>query len=170
MRRSQRKKLEAAAAAAAATTASTAAGTDSRSSTGGRDTATTDQRAAASAAAAVTAPGSQAFAAAGAEPARPQFLSLGLSPFYQMDSSSFRSCPATHKALERTFEQGEGFYPFKTLAAAKAKYGAGLHNGKYEDAAVEYRQAYLCHRRGKAACESVASGFAGAGCVAGQEA
>lgn len=45
--------------------------------------------------------------------------------------------------------------PFRTLAAAKAKYGAGLHNGKYEDPAVEYIQAYVCHRRGKAARESL---------------
>lgn len=38
------------------------------------------------------------------------------------------------------------FYPFKPLAAAKARYGAGLHNFKYEDPNVQYCNAFLCHR------------------------
>jgi hypothetical protein len=44
--------------------------------------------------------------------------------------------------------------PFKSLAAAKAKYGAGLHNGQYEDPNVKYVATYMAHnRRGVAACE-----------------
>lgn len=145
IRRSQRKKQAAAAAAAAA-----AGSNSTTSTTTAADTTTKDQCQAPTAAAGV---GSAQVAAP-----RPQFLSLGLSPFFQMDSSGFRSCPTTHKALQRAFDQGEGFYPFKTLAAAKAKYGAGLHDGKYEDTAVEYRHTYLCHRRGKAARELLCSG------------
>lgn len=85
---------------------------------------------------------------------RPQqiFLSLGMSPFWQMDNSGFNSCDLTHKAFEGIFKHGEAFYPFKSLAAAKAKYGAGLHNSRAEDPGVIYSQAYFCHRRpGKSA-------------------
>lgn len=130
MRRSLRRKQEAAASADAAnTTADTTAQSDQKASTSAGPAA---------AGSAVAAPG-------------PKFLSLGLSPFYQMDNSGFNFCKTTDKLLKMCYEKGEGFYPCKTLAAAKAKYGAGLHDGKYEDAAVEYRQAYLCHSRGKAA-------------------
>jgi len=130
MRRSLRRKQEAAASADAAN-----ATADS--------TAPSDQNASSSAGAAA--------AGSAAAPSGPKFLSLGLSPFYQMDNSGVNYCQTTDKLLKMCFEKGEGFYPWRTLAAAKAKYGAGLHDGKYEDAAVEYRQAYLCHRRGKAA-------------------
>jgi hypothetical protein len=70
-----------------------------------------------------------------------------------MDNTGFRFSPAVHKGFARFYEHGEGFYPFKSLAAAKAKYGAGLHDGRFEDPAVQYIQAYFCQRRGKAACE-----------------
>lgn len=126
MRKSQRKKLEAAAAAAAA-----AAGGSTTS-----DTAPIlDQQQ------------SQLLAPAAA--AGPKFLSLGLSPFYQMNNKptkEWKSCPITYLLLLLCYEDGAGFYPFKTLAAAKAKYGAGLHSYKYEDPNVEYRNAFLCHR------------------------
>jgi hypothetical protein len=119
------------------------------------------QAAAAAAAAAAGAPGDASQApdqdaappAAAAAAARPLFLSLGLSPFCQMDNTGFRFSPAVHKGFARFYEHGEGFYPFKSLAAAKAKYGAGLHDGRFEDPAVQYIQAYFCQRRGKAACE-----------------
>jgi hypothetical protein len=71
-----------------------------------------------------------------------------------MDNSGFNSCDLTHKAFEGIFKHGEAFYPFKSLAAAKAKYGAGLHNSRAEDPGVIYSQAYFCHRRpGKTARE-----------------
>lgn len=72
-----------------------------------------------------------------------------------MDNSGFNSCDLTTKAFESIFKHGEAFYPFKSLAAAKAKYGAGVHNSsRAEDPGVQYSQAYFCHRRpGKAARE-----------------
>lgn len=124
VKRSQRKKQAAAANAAADADADTGAGT------------ARDQGAATPAAAAASAD------------ARPLFLSLGLSPFCQMDNSRFNFDPAVQKGFEKLFELGDAFYPFKALAAAKAKYGAGLHNSKFEDPAVQYNQAYFCHRRG----------------------
>lgn len=125
-----------AAAAAAAAGSDTAAG------------ATADQRPDAY-------PGAAASTGSGpAAAARPRFLSLGLSPFSQMDNSGFNSCDLTTKAFEGIFKHGDAFYPFKSLAAAKAKYGAGVRSGRAEDPGVQYSQAYFCHRRpGKGARE-----------------
>lgn len=136
MRKSQRKKLEAAAAAAAA-------GADGAADATPASAADQQQQEEAAAA-----------------PAGPKFLSLGLSPFYQMNNSLFKHCKMTHLLLLLCYEDGAGFYPFKTLAAAKAKYGAGLHNFKYEDPNVEYRNAFLCHNRKglNASCELLTEG------------
>jgi len=137
MRKSQRKKLEAAAAAAAAANRDPAAAAASRTPDA-ISVSTADQQS--------PTQGSSS---------GPKFLSLGLSPFYQMNNSHFKHCQVTHLLLLLCYTDGAGFYPFKTLAAAKAKYGAGLHNFKYEDPSVEYRNAFLCHNRKglNAACE-----------------
>jgi len=74
-------------------------------------------------------------------------LSLGLSPLYQMDDSSFKHCPTVRKWLDFAWQHSYGMYPFQSLAAAKAKYGGGLHGGCYEDRAVVYQQRYMAHSR-----------------------
>lgn len=60
-----------------------------------------------------------------------RFLSLGLSPFHQRDDSEFKHSKTIAFCLWFMYKHGTGFYPFKSLAAAKAKYGAGLHEGRY---------------------------------------
>lgn len=80
----------------------------------------------------------------------PTFVSLGMSPFYQMNNNprpGWKWCKMTYYLLLLSYEDGAEFYPFKTLAAAKAKYGAGLHNYKYDDPNVEWRNCFLCHNR-----------------------
>jgi hypothetical protein len=155
MRKSQRKKLEAAMAAAeAAVAADTAADAAAAAASKGSDAALVkdqsdtktnqQQQQQQQKEEAAQAPAAAAAAASG-----PTFLSLGLSPFYQMNNKpvpKWKTCTITHLLLLLCYEDGAGFYPFKTLAAAKAKYGAGLHNYKYEDPNVEYRNAFLCHR------------------------
>jgi hypothetical protein len=134
MRKSQRKKLEAAAAAAAAAADSTPADLDVAPV---KDQLPKKQQ--------QQEPQEQPTAAA----AGPKFLSLGMSPFYQMNNKpvpGWKTCTVTHLLLLLSYEDGAGFYPFKTLAAAKAKYGAGLRDGKYEDPNVEYQNCFLCHR------------------------
>jgi hypothetical protein len=59
-----------------------------------------------------------------------RFISLGLSPLYQMNDDTFTCSNRIRLVFEFSFKQGSGFYPFQPLAAAKAKYGAGLHNGR----------------------------------------
>ncbi|WIA18896.1 hypothetical protein OEZ85_003568 [Tetradesmus obliquus] len=74
-----------------------------------------------------------------------RFLSLGLSPLHQMDDSRFEHSSKIRNIFEAAFERGAAFYPFESLAAAKAKYGAGLHDGRFEDPAVTYQQFYMAH-------------------------
>jgi hypothetical protein len=59
-----------------------------------------------------------------------RFLSLGLSPLHQMDDSRFQHSSKVRSLFEASFKHGAAYYPFQPLAAAKAKYGAGLHNGR----------------------------------------
>jgi hypothetical protein len=71
-------------------------------------------------------------------------VSLGLSPLHALKddlhhSSRFKDW------LEWGFEHGEPFYPYKSLAASKAKYGGGMADGQYKDPTVQYNQTYWCH-------------------------
>jgi hypothetical protein len=59
-----------------------------------------------------------------------RFVSLGLSPLYQMNDDTFTCSNRVRLLFEFSFEQGGGYYPFQPLAAAKAKYGEGLHDGR----------------------------------------
>jgi hypothetical protein len=59
-----------------------------------------------------------------------RFISLGLSPLYQMNDDTFTCSNRIRLVFEFSFKQGSGYYPFQPLAAAKAKYGAGLHDGR----------------------------------------
>jgi hypothetical protein len=59
-----------------------------------------------------------------------RFLSLGLSPLHQMDDSRFQHSSKVRSLFEASFKHGAAYYPFQPLAAAKAKYGAGLHGGR----------------------------------------
>jgi hypothetical protein len=59
-----------------------------------------------------------------------RFISLGLSPLYQMNDDTFTCSNRIRLVFELSFKQGSGYYPFQPLAAAKAKYGAGLHDGR----------------------------------------
>jgi hypothetical protein len=77
-----------------------------------------------------------------------RFVSLGLSPFHQLKDGEMKHSKSVAKWLNRAFEHGNPFYPFKTIAASKAKYGAGLHDGVYKDTTVTYRTTYLCHTHG----------------------
>lgn len=136
MRKSQRKKLEAAAAAAAAAADSTPADLGVAPVKDQLPKKKKQQQ---------QEPQEQPTAAA----AGPKFLSLGMSPFYQMNNKpvpGWKTCTVTHLLLLLSYEDGAEFYPFKTLAAAKAKYGAGMRDGKYEDPNVEYQNCFLCHR------------------------
>ncbi|KAF6256766.1 hypothetical protein COO60DRAFT_1702160 [Scenedesmus sp. NREL 46B-D3] len=74
-----------------------------------------------------------------------RFLSLGLSPLHQMDDSRFQHSSRVRSVFEASFKHGAAYYPFQPLAAAKAKYGAGLHDGRFEDPSVTYQQTYLAH-------------------------
>jgi hypothetical protein len=115
MRRSLRRKLEqqAAAAAAAAAASSTA-----------EQPASKDPFA--SAAADPNAPNSSSSSSCGGV----RFLSLGLSPLHQLDDTRFKHSSKVRSLFEASFKHGAAFYPFQPLAAAKAKYGAGLHDGR----------------------------------------
>jgi hypothetical protein len=59
-----------------------------------------------------------------------RFISLGLSPLYQMNDDTFKCSNRVRLLFEFSYKQGSGYYPFQPLAAAKAKYGAGLHDGR----------------------------------------
>jgi len=80
-----------------------------------------------------------------------RFVSLGLSPFHQLKDGEMNHSKSVAKWLNRAFEHGNPFYPYKTIAASKAKYGAGLHDGVYKDSNVTYRNTYLCHTHGRQA-------------------
>ncbi len=122
MRRSQRKKLEAAAAAAAASADAAPAGS-------------VDAAPAAPAGAAKPGASSNRNSGGGV-----RFVSLGLSPLHQMDDGTFQHSSRVRRLLELSWRRGAGFYPFQPLAAAKAKYGGGLHSGRHADPAVTYHQ------------------------------
>lgn len=70
-----------------------------------------------------------------------RFLSLGLSPYHNMDDSLFPHSAAARKVFEFAFNHGSKVYPFPfdSLAAGKAKYGAGGCSS------VTYKQVYLAH-------------------------
>ncbi|WIA39195.1 hypothetical protein OEZ86_005320 [Tetradesmus obliquus] len=110
-----------------------------------------EQQAAAAAAAAGLAPTDSTEPAAPTAPSSSssssgvRFLSLGLSPLHQMDDSRFEHSSKIRSIFEAAFERGAAFYPFESLAAAKAKYGAGLHDGRFEDPSVTYQQTYMAH-------------------------
>ena len=80
-----------------------------------------------------------------------RFVSLGLSPFHQLKDGEMKHSKSLARWLNRAFEHGTPFYSFKTMAASKAKYGAGLHDGVYKDSSVTYRNTYLCHTHGRKA-------------------
>eukprot|EP00775_Hariotina_reticulata_P001702 gene1702-2047_t len=67
------------------------------------------------------------------------------APAKKVNDSHFTHSKELHNTFNRMFKTGAAFYPFKTLASAKAKYGGGLVNGVYEDKAVTYRPVYLAH-------------------------
>jgi hypothetical protein len=98
-----------------------------------------EQQAAAAAAAAATSgvtPNTNAAAASAAANSSScssgvRFLSLGLSPLHQMDDSRFQHSSKVRSLFEASFKHGAAYYPFQPLAAAKAKYGAGLHDGRW---------------------------------------
>eukprot|EP00775_Hariotina_reticulata_P013086 gene13086-13213_t len=84
--------------------------------------------------------------------ARPHCISNLLAALAAVTESGLR---ITWRALLGrlvAWQHSQGMYPFQSLAAAKAKYGGGLHDGHYEDCAVAYRQRFMAHsRRGVAA-------------------
>ena len=84
-------------------------------------------------------------------PAGVRFVSLGLSPFHQLKDGEMKHSKAFARLLNITYERGNTFYPYKAIALSKAKYGAGLHDGIYEDPNVTYRMTYLCHSHSKVA-------------------
>jgi hypothetical protein len=47
-----------------------------------------------------------------------------------MDDSCFKHSSKVRSLFEASFKHGAAYYPFQPLAAAKAKYGAGLRDGR----------------------------------------
>lgn len=72
-----------------------------------------------------------------------RFVSLGLSPFHHMDDDTFKQDRTVRVWMQHAYEHGSCFYPFKSVALSKAKYGAGLDNGVYRDPNVTWQPVYL---------------------------
>ncbi|KAJ9510107.1 hypothetical protein QJQ45_015591, partial [Haematococcus lacustris] len=78
-------------------------------------------------------------------------LSLGLSPLYCLVEEQrphvFRHSKTVRRILKLTFKLGNPFYPYKNLAAAKARYGGGASGlearGQYDDPAARWLPMYI---------------------------
>jgi len=75
-----------------------------------------------------------------------EVLSLGLSPFFDVDDRGFRHSAMMKHAFRFLYESGDFLYPFKNLTFAKSRYGGGFKNGLYRDGNVIKKKVYFAHR------------------------
>ncbi len=75
-----------------------------------------------------------------------EVLSLGLSPFCEVDDSRYRHSSLMKYVFRLLYERGGGLYPFKGLSFFKERYGGGLHEGRLRDGSVIRRKIYFAHR------------------------
>ncbi len=75
-----------------------------------------------------------------------QVLSLGLSPFFDVDDRGFRHSAVVKHAFRFLYESGDFLYPFKNLTFAKSRYGGGFKDGLYRDGNVIKKKVYFAHR------------------------
>ncbi|MFQ5427797.1 MAG: phosphatidylglycerol lysyltransferase domain-containing protein [Thermodesulfobacteriota bacterium] len=83
----------------------------------------------------------EAFKAEGVE-----VLSLGLSPFFDVDDARYRHSYFMKQAFRFLYERGGGLYSFKGLSFFKSRYAGGLRDGLYRDNNVTKRKIYFAHR------------------------
>ncbi|MFQ5442209.1 MAG: phosphatidylglycerol lysyltransferase domain-containing protein [Thermodesulfobacteriota bacterium] len=75
-----------------------------------------------------------------------EVLSLGLSPFFDVDDRGFRHSAVMKHVFRFLYETGEAIYPFKNLTFAKSRYGGGFKDGLYRDGNVIKKKVYFAHR------------------------
>jgi len=73
-------------------------------------------------------------------------LSLGLSPFFEVEDSSYRHSFFMKHVFRFLYERGGGIYPFKGLSFFKSRYAGGMRDGLYRDANVIKKKIYFAHR------------------------
>ncbi len=73
-------------------------------------------------------------------------LSLGLSPFFEVEDSSYRHSVLMKQVFRFLYERGGGIYSFKGLSFFKSRYAGGMRDGLYRDANVIKRKIYFAHR------------------------
>lgn len=75
-----------------------------------------------------------------------EVLSLGLSPFFEVEDSSYRHSFFMKHVFRFLYERGGGIYPFKGLSFFKSRYAGGVRDGLYRDENVIKRKIYFAHR------------------------
>ncbi len=75
-----------------------------------------------------------------------EVLSLGLSPFFEIEDSSYRHSVFMKQVFRFLYERGGGIFPFKGLSFFKSRYAGGIRDGLYRDANVVKRKIYFAHR------------------------
>ncbi len=75
-----------------------------------------------------------------------EVLSLGLSPFCEVEDSSYRHSLLMKHIFRFLYERGAGVYSFKGLSFFKARFGGGLCEGQMRDSSVTRRKIYFAHR------------------------
>ncbi len=75
-----------------------------------------------------------------------EVLSLGLSPFFEVEDSSYRHSFFMKQVFRFLYECGGGIYSFKGLSFFKSRYAGGISNGFYRDENVVKRKIYFAHR------------------------
>ncbi len=73
-------------------------------------------------------------------------LSLGLSPFFDVDDSRYRHSYFMKQVFRFIYEWGEGLYAFKGLSFFKSRYGGGVRDGLYRDDNALKRKIYFVHQ------------------------
>ncbi len=75
-----------------------------------------------------------------------EVLSLGLSPFCDVEDACYRHSSLMKHVFRFLYERGGGVYSFKGLSFFKARYGGGLQDGRLRDESVIRRKIYFAHR------------------------
>ncbi len=73
-------------------------------------------------------------------------LSLGLSPFCDVEDAMYRHSSLMKHIFRFLYERGGAMYPFKGLSFFKSRYAGGLRDGLYRDSSVIRRKIYFAHR------------------------
>lgn len=73
-------------------------------------------------------------------------LSLGLSPFFDVDDAEYRHSYFMKQAFRLLYERGGRMYSFKGLSFHKSRYAGGQRDGLYRDCNVTRRKIYFAHR------------------------